>query len=169
MPQGHECGSPISKGGPPFQSLASPSTLVLDFSLQVQAIFVHQYSLATLVQAGCTRDSFGFTILKLYDHPTPPHLLILFGQAEDEEWEGPAVEEDSDENEVEASLEYCPEVRDPPNIELSNQPLLSPDEPNFLNIMDQMTQFMGKLTQEVSSRDTSRAPAFKAPDSFHGT
>ncbi|MBW0566336.1 hypothetical protein O181_106051 [Austropuccinia psidii MF-1] len=41
-------------------------------------------------------------------------------------------------------------------------------------MMEQITQFMGQLTKEVSPRDTSRAPAFKtksmrAPYSFDGT
>ncbi|MBW0550828.1 hypothetical protein O181_090543 [Austropuccinia psidii MF-1] len=41
-------------------------------------------------------------------------------------------------------------------------------------MMEQMTQFMGQLTQEVAPRDTSKAPAFKtpsmkAPDSLDGT
>ncbi|MBW0504786.1 hypothetical protein O181_044501 [Austropuccinia psidii MF-1] len=41
-------------------------------------------------------------------------------------------------------------------------------------MMEQMTQFMGQLTQAVSPRDTSKAPEFKnssmkAPDSFDGT
>ncbi|MBW0485258.1 hypothetical protein O181_024973 [Austropuccinia psidii MF-1] len=41
-------------------------------------------------------------------------------------------------------------------------------------MMEQMTQFMGQLTQEVAPRDNSEAPAFKtpsmkAPDSFDGT
>ncbi|MBW0464442.1 hypothetical protein O181_004157 [Austropuccinia psidii MF-1] len=40
--------------------------------------------------------------------------------------------------------------------------------------MEQITQLMGELTQAVSPRDTSRAPAFKTPsmkesDSFDGT
>ncbi|MBW0585458.1 hypothetical protein O181_125173 [Austropuccinia psidii MF-1] len=56
----------------------------------------------------------------------------------------------------------------------SNQPLVSQAEPNFLKMMEQMTQFMGKLTQAVSPRENSKAPAFKtpsmkAPDSFDGT
>ncbi|MBW0562868.1 hypothetical protein O181_102583 [Austropuccinia psidii MF-1] len=47
-------------------------------------------------------------------------------------------------------------------------------EPNFLKMMEKMTQFMGQLTQEFAPRDTSKAPAFKtpsvkAPDSFDGT
>ncbi|MBW0592477.1 hypothetical protein O181_132192 [Austropuccinia psidii MF-1] len=41
-------------------------------------------------------------------------------------------------------------------------------------MMEQMTQFMGQLTQEVAPRDHSKPPAFKtpsmmAPDSFDGT
>ncbi|MBW0582490.1 hypothetical protein O181_122205 [Austropuccinia psidii MF-1] len=41
-------------------------------------------------------------------------------------------------------------------------------------MMEQMTQFMGKLTQAVAPRDTSKVPAFKtpqmkAPESFDGT
>ncbi|MBW0544391.1 hypothetical protein O181_084106 [Austropuccinia psidii MF-1] len=40
--------------------------------------------------------------------------------------------------------------------------------------MDQIAQLMGKITQAVAPRDTSKAPAFKttsmkAPDSFYGT
>ncbi|MBW0495393.1 hypothetical protein O181_035108 [Austropuccinia psidii MF-1] len=47
-------------------------------------------------------------------------------------------------------------------------------EPNFLQMMEQMTQLMGKLTQAVAPRDNSKAPAFKnpsmkAPDSSDGT
>ncbi|MBW0592671.1 hypothetical protein O181_132386 [Austropuccinia psidii MF-1] len=41
-------------------------------------------------------------------------------------------------------------------------------------MMEQMTQFMGQLTQAVTPRDNSKAPAFKtpsmkAPDFFDGT
>ncbi|MBW0575107.1 hypothetical protein O181_114822 [Austropuccinia psidii MF-1] len=41
-------------------------------------------------------------------------------------------------------------------------------------MMEQMTQFMGQLTQAVTCRDNSKAPAFKnpsmkAPNSFDGT
>ncbi|MBW0519969.1 hypothetical protein O181_059684 [Austropuccinia psidii MF-1] len=59
------------------------------------------------------------------------------------------------------------------NIAVFNQPLASQAEPNFPMIMEQMMQFMGKLTQEVSPRDNSRAPAFKtppmkSPDPFDG-
>ncbi|MBW0485466.1 hypothetical protein O181_025181 [Austropuccinia psidii MF-1] len=90
------------------------------------------------------------------------------GEAEDEE------EEDSEENEVEASLEGAPEASEAANLAHSNQNFVSQAETNFLKMMEQMTQFMGKLTQEVSPRDSSKAPAFKtpsmkAPDSFDGT
>ncbi|MBW0504578.1 hypothetical protein O181_044293 [Austropuccinia psidii MF-1] len=55
-----------------------------------------------------------------------------------------------------------------------NQPPVSQAEPNFLKMMDQMTQLMRQLTQEVALRDNSKAPAFKTPlmkepDSFDGT
>ncbi|MBW0518918.1 hypothetical protein O181_058633 [Austropuccinia psidii MF-1] len=61
-----------------------------------------------------------------------------------------------------------------PNIALSNQPLVSKDEPNFFKIIEKMTKFMGQLTKAVSPRDYYRAPAFKnlsikAPDSFYGS
>ncbi|MBW0513156.1 hypothetical protein O181_052871 [Austropuccinia psidii MF-1] len=56
----------------------------------------------------------------------------------------------------------------------SNQPLVSQAEQNFLKMMEQMTQFMGQLTQAVAPGDDSKAPAFKTPsmstpDSFDGT
>ncbi|MBW0558060.1 hypothetical protein O181_097775 [Austropuccinia psidii MF-1] len=92
----------------------------------------------------------------------------ISGEAEDEEGE------ESEENEVAAALEGAPEASEAPNLAHSNQPLVYQAEPNFLKRMEQMIQFMGKLTQEVSPRDTSKSPAFKtpsmkAPDSFDGT
>ncbi|MBW0465008.1 hypothetical protein O181_004723 [Austropuccinia psidii MF-1] len=89
------------------------------------------------------------------------------GEAEDEEGE------ESEENEVAAALEGAPKASEASNLDPSNQPLFSQAEQNFLKMMEQMTQFMGHLTQAVSPRDTSRAPAFKAPsmkapDSFDG-
>ncbi|MBW0524442.1 hypothetical protein O181_064157 [Austropuccinia psidii MF-1] len=56
----------------------------------------------------------------------------------------------------------------------SNQPLFSQAEPNYLKMMDQIAQLIGKITQAVAPRDTSKARAFKtpsmkAPDSFYGT
>ncbi|MBW0481573.1 hypothetical protein O181_021288 [Austropuccinia psidii MF-1] len=89
------------------------------------------------------------------------------GEAEDEE-------EDSEETEVETALEGAPEASKDPNLAHYNQPLLSQAEPNSCKMMEQMTQFMGQLTQAVAPRDTSKAqefktPSMKAPDSFYGT
>ncbi|MBW0476237.1 hypothetical protein O181_015952 [Austropuccinia psidii MF-1] len=83
-------------------------------------------------------------------------------------------EEESEETEVAAALAGSPEASKAPNLAHSNQPCVSQAEPNFLKIMEQMTQFMGQLTQEVTPRDTSKAPeintpSMKAPDSFYGT
>ncbi|MBW0553813.1 hypothetical protein O181_093528 [Austropuccinia psidii MF-1] len=69
--------------------------------------------------------------------------------------------EESEETGVAASLEGAPEASEAPNRSLFNQPLVSQAEPNFLKMMEQMTQFIGQLTQEVSPRDASRAPAFR--------
>ncbi|MBW0531255.1 hypothetical protein O181_070970 [Austropuccinia psidii MF-1] len=78
------------------------------------------------------------------------------------------------ETEVAATLAGAPEAPEPPNLALSNQPLVSQAEPSILIVMEKMTQFMGQLTQAIASRENSRAPAFKnpsmkAPDSFDGT
>ncbi|MBW0555904.1 hypothetical protein O181_095619 [Austropuccinia psidii MF-1] len=96
------------------------------------------------------------------------------GKAEDEEGEEYVEEKESREDEVVAALAGAPESSEAPNLAHSNQPLVSQAEPNFLRMMEQMSQLMGQLTQEVASRDTSKAPAFKtpsmkAPDSFDGT
>ncbi|MBW0484894.1 hypothetical protein O181_024609 [Austropuccinia psidii MF-1] len=82
--------------------------------------------------------------------------------------------EESEEAEVAAALAGAPEASEASNLAHSNQPLFSQDEPNFLKMIEQMTQFMGQLTQAVSPRDTSQAPAFKTPlmkvpYSFDGT
>ncbi|MBW0492420.1 hypothetical protein O181_032135 [Austropuccinia psidii MF-1] len=76
--------------------------------------------------------------------------------------------------EVPASLAGAPEASEPPNLAPSNQPLVSQAEPNFLKMMEQMTQSMGQTAQAVSPRETSRAPEVKTPsmkahDSFDGT
>ncbi|MBW0523352.1 hypothetical protein O181_063067 [Austropuccinia psidii MF-1] len=89
---------------------------------------------------------------------------------EAEEEEG----EDSEETEVETALAGVPEASEAATLSHSNQPLVSPSEPNFLKMMEQMTQFMGQLTQAVAPRENSKAPAFKTPsmktpDSFDGT
>ncbi|MBW0569211.1 hypothetical protein O181_108926 [Austropuccinia psidii MF-1] len=62
------------------------------------------------------------------------------GEAEDEEGE------ESEETEVETSLAGAPEASEAANLPHYNQPLVSQAEPNFLKMMKQMTQFMGKLT-----------------------
>ncbi|MBW0498549.1 hypothetical protein O181_038264 [Austropuccinia psidii MF-1] len=92
------------------------------------------------------------------------------GEAEDEELEESFEEEESDEKEVEG----VPAAPEAPNLAHSNQPLVSQCEPNFLKMMEQMTQFMRPITQAFSARDNSRAPEFenpfmKAADSFNGT
>ncbi|MBW0461227.1 hypothetical protein O181_000942 [Austropuccinia psidii MF-1] len=89
---------------------------------------------------------------------------------EDEDEEG----EESEETEVVAALAGAPEASEVENLAHYNQHLVSQAEPNFLKMMEQMNQFMGKLTQEVSPRENSKTPAFKvpsmkAPDSSDGT
>ncbi|MBW0562453.1 hypothetical protein O181_102168 [Austropuccinia psidii MF-1] len=83
-------------------------------------------------------------------------------------------EEDSGETEVEDALANALELPEGANLALSSQPLVSQTEPSLLKMMEQMTQFMGQLTQTVTLRDNSKAPSFKtpsmnAPDSFDGT
>ncbi|MBW0474698.1 hypothetical protein O181_014413 [Austropuccinia psidii MF-1] len=95
------------------------------------------------------------------------------GEAEDEEGEESVEEEGSEETEVAAGLAGAPESSEALNLALSNQCLVSQAEPNFLKIMEKMTQLIGQLTQEVSPKENSRALAFKtlsmnAPDYFHG-
>ncbi|MBW0521018.1 hypothetical protein O181_060733 [Austropuccinia psidii MF-1] len=90
------------------------------------------------------------------------------GEAEDEEGE------ESEESEVAAALAGAPQNSEAPNLAISNQPLASQAEPNFLKMIEKMTQFMGQITQAVAPKDTSKSPAFKtpsmkAPDSFDGT
>ncbi|MBW0568254.1 hypothetical protein O181_107969 [Austropuccinia psidii MF-1] len=75
------------------------------------------------------------------------------GEAEDEEGEEYVEEEDSEEAEVATSLAGVPEVSAAANLTHSNQPLVSQAEPNFFKMMQKITQFMGKLTQAVSTRD----------------
>ncbi|MBW0538336.1 hypothetical protein O181_078051, partial [Austropuccinia psidii MF-1] len=83
-------------------------------------------------------------------------------------------EEEFEEDELAAALTGAPEASEAPNLAPSNQPLVSQAKSNFLKMMEQITQFMGQLTKAVSSRDTSKSPAFKtpsmkSPDSFDGT
>ncbi|MBW0579795.1 hypothetical protein O181_119510 [Austropuccinia psidii MF-1] len=91
------------------------------------------------------------------------------GEAEDEE--GEESVEGYEEPEVATALAGVPEASEAENLAHSNKPLVSQAEPKFLKMMEQMTQFVGKLTQEVAPRDNSKAPALntlsmKAPDSF---
>ncbi|MBW0585137.1 hypothetical protein O181_124852 [Austropuccinia psidii MF-1] len=78
------------------------------------------------------------------------------GEAEDVEGE-----ESVEESEVAAALAGAPEASEAPNLAHSNQFLVSQAEPNFLKIMEQITQFMGQLTQAVASRDTSKSPSIQ--------
>ncbi|MBW0477248.1 hypothetical protein O181_016963 [Austropuccinia psidii MF-1] len=96
------------------------------------------------------------------------------GEAEDEEGENSVEEEKHEDTKVEAAFAGTPEAPEDPNLALSNQPLVSQAEPNFLKMMEQITQFMGQPTQAVSPRDHPRAPEFKtptmkSPDSLDGT
>ncbi|MBW0539301.1 hypothetical protein O181_079016 [Austropuccinia psidii MF-1] len=90
------------------------------------------------------------------------------GQDEDEEGE------ESEETEVAAALEGAPEASETPNLSLYNQNIVSQAESTFLNVMEQMTEFMGHLTQAVAPRDNPRAlefktPSMKTPASLDGT
>ncbi|MBW0530409.1 hypothetical protein O181_070124 [Austropuccinia psidii MF-1] len=96
------------------------------------------------------------------------------GEAEDEEGEEFLEEEDSEEIQVETALAGVFEASEAANLAHSNQPLASQAEQKFLKMMEQMTHFMGQLSQAVAHRDNSKAPALKtlsmkAPDSFDGT
>ncbi|MBW0482778.1 hypothetical protein O181_022493 [Austropuccinia psidii MF-1] len=88
----------------------------------------------------------------------------ILGEAEDEEGE------ESEETEVAGA----PEASEAVSLAHSNKPFVSQAGPNFLKMMEKMTQFMGKLIQEIAPRDNSKAPTFKTPsmkepDSFNGT
>ncbi|MBW0464850.1 hypothetical protein O181_004565 [Austropuccinia psidii MF-1] len=92
----------------------------------------------------------------------------ILGEAEDEEWE------ESDETEVETALEGVPEASEVANLAHPNRPLFSEGEPNFLKMMEKMTQLMDKLTNALTPKENSKASAFKIPsmkalDSFDGT
>ncbi|MBW0487468.1 hypothetical protein O181_027183 [Austropuccinia psidii MF-1] len=90
------------------------------------------------------------------------------GEAEDEKGG------ESEENEVATAFSGVPEASEAANLAHSNQPLVSQAEPKFLKMMEQTTQFMGELTEAVSPRNNSKAPAFKTqsmkePDYFDDT
>ncbi|MBW0485257.1 hypothetical protein O181_024972 [Austropuccinia psidii MF-1] len=95
------------------------------------------------------------------------------GEAKYEEGES-VEEEECGETEVAPALAGAPEASETPDLSLSNQPLVSQAEPTFLKMKEQMTQFMGQLTQSVAPRENLRAPEFKSPsmkesDSFDGS
>ncbi|MBW0566786.1 hypothetical protein O181_106501 [Austropuccinia psidii MF-1] len=64
-------------------------------------------------------------------------------EAEDEEGEESMEEEESEKTEAACA----PEAPEAPNLAFSHQPLVSQAEPNFLNMMENMTQLMEQLTQ----------------------
>ncbi|MBW0468578.1 hypothetical protein O181_008293 [Austropuccinia psidii MF-1] len=66
-------------------------------------------------------------------------------EAEDEEREESVEEKESEETGVAGA----PEAPEAPNLTLSNQTLVSQAKPNFLKMMEKMTQFMVQLTQAV--------------------
>ncbi|MBW0479055.1 hypothetical protein O181_018770 [Austropuccinia psidii MF-1] len=76
------------------------------------------------------------------------------GEAEDEE-------EYSEETEVETTLAGDCEAFEAPNIAPCNQPLVSQAEPNFLKMMEQMTQFVGQLTQTVALKGNFKSPSIQ--------
>ncbi|MBW0525104.1 hypothetical protein O181_064819 [Austropuccinia psidii MF-1] len=96
------------------------------------------------------------------------------GEVEDEEGEESVEEVDSRETKVADALANSPEVPQGSKLALSSQLLVSQTEPIRVKMMEQITQFMGKLTQAATPRDNSKSPAFKTPsmkepDSFYGT
>ncbi|MBW0470537.1 hypothetical protein O181_010252 [Austropuccinia psidii MF-1] len=96
------------------------------------------------------------------------------GEVEDEEGKESMEGKDSGNTEVADALANAPKVPQGSNLALSSQPLVSQTEPSLLKMMEEMTQFMGKLTKAVSSRESSKAPEFKTssmkePYSFDGT
>ncbi|MBW0529646.1 hypothetical protein O181_069361 [Austropuccinia psidii MF-1] len=96
------------------------------------------------------------------------------GEAEDEEGKESMEEEASEETQVAAALTGVPEAPESPNLAHFNKIIFSQAEPNFLKMMEQITQLIRQITQEVAPRENYRAPEFKtssikAPDSFNDT
>ncbi|MBW0489447.1 hypothetical protein O181_029162 [Austropuccinia psidii MF-1] len=90
------------------------------------------------------------------------------GESEEEEGE------ESEETKVEAALSGTSEASKAQNLAHSDRSLVSQAEPNFLKMMEQMTQLMGQLTQAVDPRENSKTskfktPSIKAPEPFYGT
>ncbi|MBW0552500.1 hypothetical protein O181_092215 [Austropuccinia psidii MF-1] len=71
----------------------------------------------------------------------------IVGECENQEGDESAEEEDSGEPEVGDFLVNAPQVPQSSNIAPSNQTPVSNTEPNLLNIMEYISDFMGKLTQ----------------------
>ncbi|MBW0482788.1 hypothetical protein O181_022503 [Austropuccinia psidii MF-1] len=76
------------------------------------------------------------------------------GEAEDEE--GEESVEESQETEVVAAFKSAPEASEAKDLFHYNQLLVSQAEPNFLKMMEKMTQLMGQVTQAVTLRNNSR-------------
>ncbi|MBW0489483.1 hypothetical protein O181_029198 [Austropuccinia psidii MF-1] len=63
---------------------------------------------------------------------------------------GESVEEEqSEETEVATALAGVPEAFEAANLAHSNQPVVSQAEPNFLKMMEQMTQFRGNSLKKL--------------------
>ncbi|MBW0549265.1 hypothetical protein O181_088980 [Austropuccinia psidii MF-1] len=75
--------------------------------------------------------------------------ISRLGKSEHKYGEEPVEEEESEETEVAGS----PEASEAPNLAPFYESLVSQSEPNFLKMMEQITQFTGQLTQEVAPRD----------------
>ncbi|MBW0487322.1 hypothetical protein O181_027037 [Austropuccinia psidii MF-1] len=72
--------------------------------------------------------------------------------------------EESEETEVVAALAGTPEASGAPNLSLYKQPLVSQDEPNFLNMMEQSATH-----PRICPQGKFNTPSMKAPDCFDGT
>ncbi|MBW0543605.1 hypothetical protein O181_083320 [Austropuccinia psidii MF-1] len=94
-------------------------------------------------------------LLGCYSSISQGHRSRL-GEAEDEEGKDSVEEEDSEETEVEAAFPDAPEASEATSLSHSNQPLVSQAEPNFLKMMEKMTEFTVQLTQAVFPRGNSR-------------
>ncbi|MBW0501917.1 hypothetical protein O181_041632 [Austropuccinia psidii MF-1] len=67
----------------------------------------------------------------------------ILGEAENEEGE------ESEEIEVATALAGVPKASEASNLAHSNQPLVSQAEPNFLKMMEWMTQLMGNSLKQL--------------------
>ncbi|MBW0527506.1 hypothetical protein O181_067221 [Austropuccinia psidii MF-1] len=74
------------------------------------------------------------------------------GEDEYEEGEEYVEEEESGETEVEAASAGSPEAPEVPNLAHYYKTLASEHKPNYAKMVEQMTQFLGQLTQAVTPR-----------------